>query len=473
MTVLVDSLRGRVFLSLVFFLSLSHLVALWLYVRKSDEATTLLHDALLAEQIALVTRVADRLPEGERAAMMAALSGPLLRIREGSVAGVENAAVPEASRAATFEHLLAVFLGRQNHEKIRLAYSSRAWSAGAENLLGTVQASAHGLRHDLPSAVLAEIRPIGVLSAGVALRDGSWLTFTAPFLTVMPYSFVKIGPTLAAMLISVLVAAAWVLHRWTGSLTRLARAATRIGGDIHAPALAETGPSEVRAAAAALNRMQERIRRLLEDRTALAASIAHDLGTPVTRLHLRLHELEESEFRTRALVDLEQMRAMIRSTLDFARMENSAEASETIELGSLLQSIAHDFTDAGKRVVFEYVRPTMLQTKPISLRRALSNIIDNAIKYGSEARISLDCKAGTGEVRIKVEDEGPGIAEDQMEAAFQPFRRLVYAKNVEGAGLGLSIARSVVRGLGGDIVLRNNGGLVVTIVLPVGCSNRC
>ncbi|MGE0853759.1 MAG: ATP-binding protein [Hyphomicrobiaceae bacterium] len=464
---LFDTLKGRVVAVLVLFLSASHVLGLWLYAQKSEEAATLLHDALLAEQIALIIRLAERLPAAERPAMLEALSGPTARITLPP-SDAARQPLPEGSRAHAFEHLLGVFLDRATPESIRLAYAPGARIEGLDSLLAKVRTSVHGERDHLPSQPLADIRAVGIVNADIALADGSWVRFAAPLLSVSPFSPFKIGIPLTAMLLSVLLIAAWVLHRWTQPLTQFAAAAEQFGTDIHSPALPETGPSEVRTAARTVNLMQERIRRLVEDRTAFAAAIAHDLGTPITRLHLRAHEIEEEGTRSRMLADLEQMRHMIAATLEFARLEFAAEPTETLDLSSLVQSVCDDYFDAGEQVAVQSLPPITIAAKPIALRRALGNVLENAFKYGVRARVAM--AATPHRVRIAIRDDGPGIPPDMMEEAFRPFRRLTPADGeaTPGTGLGLSIARSIVMGLGGEIELANHahGGLQVTVILP-------
>lgn len=461
-----DTIKGRVVAVLVLFLSASHVLGLWLYAQKSEEAATLLHDALLAEQIALVIRVAERLPATERPALLRALSGPTVRITLTPTEAVRQP-LPEGTRAHAFEHLLGVFLDRPTQESIRLAYAPGGRIEGLDSLLAKVRTSVHGERDHLPARPLAEIRALGAVNAEIALADGSWVHFAAPLLTVSPFSPFKLGIPLGAMLVSVLLIAAWVLHRWTQPLTQFVAAAEQFGTDINSPALSERGPSEVRTAARTVNLMQERIRRLVEDRTAFAAAIAHDLGTPITRLHLRSHEIEEEGTRARMLADLEQMRRMITATLEFARLEFAAEPTETLDLASLVQSVCDDYFDAGQQIAVQDLVPVTIASKPMALRRALGNVLENAFKYGLRARVALS--KTRRHLRISVRDDGPGIPVTMMEEAFRPFRRLAPDQDAApGTGLGLSIARSLVRGLGGEIELANhaNGGLQVTIILP-------
>ncbi|HEX4892902.1 MAG TPA: HAMP domain-containing sensor histidine kinase [Hyphomicrobiaceae bacterium] len=196
-----------------------------------------------------------------------------------------------------------------------------------------------------------------------------------------------------------------------------------------------------------------------------AAAIAHDLGTPITRLHLRAHEIEDDDTRTRMLSDLNQMRRMITATLDLIRLD-LAEPVEAIDLASLVQSLCDDLTDAGEDVTVVALAMVTIRSKPTALRRALVNVLENAIKYGARARVQLTCTAD--DVLIYIDDDGPGIPDGLMEAAFQPFRRLTNDPDQnDGTGVGLSIARSIVRGVGGEITLTNGTvGLRVTVRLP-------
>lgn len=463
---LFDTIKGRAVVVLVVFLSLSHLLGLWLYVQKSEEATMLLHDALLAEQIALIAGVAERLPSDERERMLSYLTNPTVRPLKAPSAALGQP-FPEGSRAHTFEHLLGVFLERSSHEGIRLAYSADTSTTGIASLLGRVRASAHDKVDHLPTTPLADIHPAGVVNIEIALSDKSWLAFTAPLLTVAPFSPLKLGVALAAMLGSVLLVAVWVLHRWTQPLAQFGAAAERLGTDIHAPPLAEVGPLEVRTAAHTFNVMQERIRRLVEDRTAFSAAIAHDLGTPITRLHLRAHEIEDEGVRNMVLSDLEQMRRMITATLGFARADYSTESPERFDLASLIQSLSDDLTDLGHDVSVEGPPHLIIHSRPLGLRRVVNNLMENAIKYGTRARVAF--LESDDRVEIHVEDDGPGIPDHLKVEAFKPFRRLgIDCSGIEGSGLGLSVARSIARALGGDIHLADSvrGGLRATVFLP-------
>ncbi len=459
-----DSIKGRVIVILLVFLSLSHFVGLWIYAERSEVATALLHDALLAERIALISKLAERTPVPERASLLRLVSGPLVQFSQPPTPS-PGQTLAEGSRPHIFEHLLGVFLDRPLHEGIRVAYSEENTQA-LTGLLSAVNSSAHPDIGHLPPRPLAEIYPLGAVTTQIELGDGTWVEAAAPLLSISPFSPWKIGAALGAMLTSVLLVAGWVLQRWTQPLPYFAAAAERLGIDIHAAPMSETGPFEVRTAARAFNRMQDRIRRLVEDRIALAAAIAHDLGTPVTRLRLRVEEIGDEQIRGPILADLEQMRRMITATLGFARLDFSVETPEVFDLMSLVERVADDLVDTGEDVVISGPPHLSINSKPIALQRALFNVVDNAVKYGKRANIHVTDGGGT--LEIAVEDDGPGIPEACQTEIFEPFHRLPNSEAIEGTGLGLTVARSLVRGLGGDITLANRaeGGLRVSIFLP-------
>ena len=467
MTQVLDSVKGRIIVILVVFLSLSHLAGLWLYAGRSEAATTLLHDAVLAERVALISKLVERTPAADRPALLALVSGPFVRFSQPNEAALGET-LPEGTRPHLFEHLLSVFLGRPLHQGMRMAYTARDDSDGLTVLLAAINGPEQAEINHIPAKPLAEINPIGAVTTEIKLGDGSWLEATSPLLSVKPFSLWKVGVPLAAMLASVLAIATWVLNRWTQPLTIFASAAERLGTDINAPPLDVEGPLEVRAAARTFNVMQDRIRSLVQDRTAFAAAIAHDLGTPITRLHLRAEEIPDEETRQPILADLHQMRRMITATLGFARLDFSAEVTEAIDLMSLVQRVSDDLIDLGADVSISGPQHLPVNTKPVALGRVLSNVAENAVKYGERASITVAARGSS--IEISVDDVGPGIPEPMQAEAFEPFRRLASTngENVEGTGLGLTVARSLIRGLGGEISLRNRatGGLRVTICLP-------
>ncbi|MBI1208856.1 MAG: HAMP domain-containing protein [Azospirillum sp.] len=260
-----------------------------------------------------------------------------------------------------------------------------------------------------------------------------------------------------------------IVRYLTVPLTRVARAAERFGQDLSAPPLPEVGAAEARAVARAFNEMNRRIRQFVEDRTRMIAAISHDLRTPITLLRLRTEFITDPDERARMRATLAEMEGMIAATLAFARDDAADEPRLRVDLAALLSSICYDMADAGLPVRFEPESKVSLECRPGALRRALTNLLDNSVKYGGGARVSL--AESEREIRILIDDDGPGIAEAEQEAVFRPFYRLEPSRNREfgGVGLGLSVARTIIHGHGGAITLANRpeGGLRVTLTLPL------
>jgi signal transduction histidine kinase len=254
----------------------------------------------------------------------------------------------------------------------------------------------------------------------------------------------------------------------------LAEAADRLGRDVNAAPLPEDGPSEIATAAHAFNTMADRIRRYVADRTQMLAAISHDLRTPITRLRLRAEFLEDDEQRRKMLADLDEMERMIAATLAFARDDAAAEPAAALDLAALCRTVLDEAADAHpdlapERIAYEGPERLTVRARPVALKRALANLVINALAYGGSVRILLSPPEG-GVVRLRVEDDGPGIPDSELEAVFAPFRRLEGSRNREtgGTGLGLPIARNILRAHGGDVVLRNRlgGGLSAVVTLP-------
>ncbi len=252
------------------------------------------------------------------------------------------------------------------------------------------------------------------------------------------------------------------------AIERLADAADAFGRGADAPAFKPHGAREVRQAATAFLDMRGRIQRHIDQRTALLASVSHDLRTPLTRLKLAL-ALAEPDPRIGGMKqDLAEMEHMIDEYLDFARGEGG-EAAETVPLLALIEEVCEGARRAGARVTLAVDPDLSVRVRPNALKRALSNLVMNAAVHGENVAVAAR-SAASGGVEVTVDDDGPGIPEDQHEDAFKAFNRLDEARNqnAKGVGLGLAIARDVARGHGGDITLTRSsmGGLRATIRLP-------
>jgi signal transduction histidine kinase len=310
--------------------------------------------------------------------------------------------------------------------------------------------------------------PHGPILVRVALADGTRLDIVTKGGWFPMQAIGQIVPVLLVVGIGLTALAVWLGRRVTRPLGVFATAASRLGTDVTAPALPERGPSELRAAAHAFNQMQQRVRRLIEDRVQMLAAVAHDLRTPITRLHLRAEFVGDAEQRAKMLKDLEEMDAMITAALAFAREEMLLEQRAPLDLRPLLADIAAELTEAGHEVRVSGEQHAEIDGRRAALKRALRNLVENAVKYGHRAELRLT--ATPKQLAITIEDDGPGIAESELENVFRPFYRVEPSRSREtgGTGLGLTVARSVVRGHGGDITLANRaeGGLLQTVVLP-------
>ena len=443
-----DTLRGRAFVLILGLLVVSNAAALWLYGGRHDDAMDALHDVMVAEQAAVVFQLIDRLPQEQRQAVAGALSGTLLQVLIGDTPGRSTVRLTE-TRSDRIGEIINALLGRTQHDRIRVALttdpdvhtSMKRPTRSPEDALTKVA---------LPQAALANLRLQGRVEASAALTDGTKLTVASRLLSVPHFSWAQLFPSLIALTISALLIAFWLLNRLTAPLRLLQDAAQRLASDINAPALKETGPSEVRSATTAFNTMQSRIKQLIADLTSTAAAIAHDLGTPVTRMRLRVFEVENEEVRNRLLSDLDQMQRMIAGALDFTRLDFETERTENVDLLSVIESVAGDLTDLGKDISVHSKTPISIATKPILLRRALMNLAENAINYGNSAEIFVTSQEGT--IKIEIFDEGDGMSKADWAEATQPFRRMRgSSEKSDGSGLGLTIAKRIIENLGGTL----------------------
>ena len=312
-----------------------------------------------------------------------------------------------------------------------------------------------GERHGRPRIVIA-----------VGLENGGWAEFA-----VRPGYWPRAGPLIWLGVVALLVALGliWGAHRTTRPLRRFAEAADRLGLDAGGPPLPERGPRELRNAARAFNRMTARIRRLVDDRTLMLAAVSHDLKTMLTRLRLRAEFIEDGEQKEKAAADLDEMQAMLEATLAFARDDAADERPVAVDLAAMLQSLAADLADAGRGASYDGPDRLTLRGRPVALRRVFENLLDNALRYGGEAAVSLRQADGRAEVRI--EDRGPGIPEALRERVFDPFFRVESSRSRDtgGSGLGLAVVRAIVQRHDGEIALedRPGGGLRARVALPL------
>ena len=304
--------------------------------------------------------------------------------------------------------------------------------------------------------------------ASVLVGEDVWLNARVDL--DLSESSARTRPFLFTTILTLIIAglSIWAVRRATKPVSLFASAAERLGVGLNAAPLPETGTGEVRRAARAFNTMQDRLRRFISDRTQMLAAISHDLRTPITRMKLRAEFIDDEEQRSKMLSDLDEMEAMIKATLAFARDDAANEPAESTDIAAMLKTVVADVADAGRQVTYEGPDSLTQRVRPMGLKRALTNLVNNALNYGEKAVVTLSSNEQL--TTICIDDDGPGIPDDVKEQVFTPFFRIEGSRSRDtgGTGLGMTIARNAVRSMGGDIELINRpeGGLRVKVTLP-------
>lgn len=435
-----QSMRGRVFLLLIAGITVS--AAFTLQVSRQLQADAITRDRIqrISTQLGGLTATLDAASPTERLAIMRNVRGFGIQLGENVLP------VPGQESDAIMTDALREELG-----------------ADRNVFVGVLSPCQRPRRPDR--------RPLLCQDVHFTLQDGTPLSLTLrvpPDYLDRPERPAWWGLPLFLACIAVL---AWLVARMaTRPLQHLADAADTLDPVNTTTSLPEQqGSSEVRSAARAFNRMQQRIQDDLRERTGMLAAITHDLQTPLTRLRLRLEKVEDAELRDKLIQDMNAMQQMLQEGLEFARSRDAGEPPQRLDLDSLLASICDDARESGQSVHYGEHCPAEVMARPIALGRAITNLVDNAVKYGGSVEVTLDRDAQ--HCHITIRDNGPGIPEEQLEAVFTPFSRLEHSRSREtgGTGLGLSIARNIIERHGGRLQLSNHpgGGLQAQIVLPL------
>jgi signal transduction histidine kinase len=439
-----QTLVGRTLLVLLTALIITQGAGVVLFLLAHQQLAAQLDSRQSAERIASIVQVIEQTPSDDRGRLAHGLDRPGLKIGWGK-APILAPGIKYTVDTQLENELTRRLPGRVLHAGLRTPVPQLE--------SGPQQGSGFGGRGNSPTIQVA-----------VTLEDGTWLNFVIPLppdeRLWRPHPYWPLG---IGLLVVVVLCVILVRHA-VRPLTVLTKAADRLGRDVLAPPVEISGPREVMAAANAFNRMQTRIRRFIEDRTQMIAAISHDLRTPITRLKLRAEFIEDDEQRLKILADLDEMEAMISSTLAFARDDSARETKVLVDLVGLLVDLCDQF-----RVALDGPDELEMSLGANGIKRAFANLIENACKYGGGARVAVKVVGDMAEVTI--DDDGPGIPVAELENVFAPFYRVESSRNREtgGTGLGLAVARSAVRANGGDITLANRqgGGLTVTVTLPV------
>ncbi len=439
MRLLPASIAGR-FLTLLFAsLLVLHLGSIGLYHLGLEAELDVTNEQRLAERLVSVKRAIAHEVPAKREDLAHALSGGPLEIHWS-----ENAIDSRLPSSADFlslrEKLIAAAPELENDRLLIRAAAALPEHASATRFL------------------LVSMR----------LDDGTWVDVTVTRNIEPRAGLHQIALSTTIMVLGVIGVAAFLIRQLTRSLRSLADAANRLDPDAAFAPVEESGPSEVRALSIAFNDMQKRVKRLVDDRTHMLAAISHDLKTPLTRMRLRSEDIADPDLARAVTADLAEMEAMIDGTLDFLRGEVISEETKALDLVPLLSSICSDLSDAGYEADLVAAHPCVVRGRRLALKRALTNLIDNAVKYGNRARVTLQASQECAEIRI--EDDGSGIPEDEIEAVFRPFYRLETSRNKQtgGVGLGLSVAHTIISSHGGQLRLVNapKNGLIALVTLP-------
>jgi signal transduction histidine kinase len=302
----------------------------------------------------------------------------------------------------------------------------------------------------------------------VQYSDGSWLVFTVPErLWGLPWPE-RWAIWLAFLTVSTGIVSAIATRQLVRPIKKFAEAIRLFGTNPRAPPIAETGPRELMGVITSFNEMQAQIQNFVAYRTAMLAAISHDLRTPLTRIRLRGELIEDEVQQARLFRDVDELQAMVDGALAFFRGDADEEAVTSFDLPGVLQTIGNDYADQDIEIVYVGPSHAVYRGRPFALKRAFTNLIENAVKYGTPPTIELTCQETT--IAIMVRDQGPGIPSEALERVFSPFYRLESSRNrtTGGVGLGLTAALAIIRGHGGDIVLSNlpAGGLGALVTLP-------
>ncbi len=468
------SLFGQTLLILLLGLVVSHLIGAWIYAGAREQAVRAIGGFAMAQRVANLSRLIDEAPADWRPRIVQALNDHMFRVSLSSQPPEQLPTVADGPTQAIRDAVLRQ-LPDWPDRQVRVVVSGPAGATPRQPFeslpLGGPMGGMSEMMRDMmgPAYFDPGFGAWRTLEAAVKLNDGQWLTFATALPQSAPAVSWQFVIALAMMGLIVLSVSAWAVRSVTSPLGLMAAAADRLGRDVAATPLAENGTTEMQSAARAFNRMQERLRRLIEGRTQMLAALSHDLRTPLTLLRLRSEEVADSDERDGMLATIGEMDAMIGTMLAFARDEVRAEPRRRVDVAALVASVVDDMADAGLPVEMKPAAALPYDCQPGALKRAIANLLDNAVKYGKHATSSIAHAANA--IEIAIDDDGPGLPEDEMRKVFQPFYRVENSRSRDtgGSGLGLAIAQSIVQTHGGELTLvnRTGGGLRACIRLPV------
>lgn len=464
MTLLPRSLFWRLMLVLVLGLILAQVIGSAILLK--DRADLLQYNIgrHLIDRVTTVVRLINESRPEDRARIIQAFDSPEFHV------SINKLPRPQADNAITTTRL-AEILHRKLPENENVLVSIIPMYEGEDKpRTRQHEQTMHRSSHDDDRPARSWRARFSGFQAQVQLQSGEWLSFYRPVPPDIQSRHEKLVAYLAILVISIVLLSFIAVRYVTKPLKLLANAADDLGRDIKSTPLDEKGPAEVRRAARAFNTMQHRLRRYIEDRGEILAAVSHDLKTPITRLRLRSEMLADEQVQQKFNHDLDDMEQMVNATLDFMRGTESSEKPVPVDIMAMLDALRDDMNDLGLKVELEPAELKPYRARPLLLKRCLTNLIENAVRYGGEARIRVE--QGREQLQIIIADSGPGIAEAERERIFRPFVRgeSSRSRDTGGSGLGLSIARNIARAHGGELTLRSGEGgvgLEAVVSLPV------
>lgn len=436
-----DTIAARTTAVMLVSLLLFYAVSICAYHFGVNSEIDLTNEVRLAERLSTIKRAIARLPAIEREETAHSLSGGPLEVHWSNIPLTVD----------------------------RVSTNDKAAGLRARLLEVAPEIGADGLLMGAPSPESEKQEDPHLLLVSMKLADASWVNFSITALSG-PHHTSLIGILFSTSLMALLVIglSILILRTVTKPVKRCAAAVKRLYVDAEPQAIEVSGPREVRELAVAFNELQQRVKGLVDDRTLMLAAISHDLKTPITRTQLRIEDIGNAELRQSINADLAEMRAMIDSSLDFIKGDRSGEAARDVDLTAILESICDDLSDMGHAVELHFDNKLVMRGRHLALKRAFTNLLTNAAKFGTSVQATVLYR--DGQIVATIDDDGPGIPIDQREAVFAPFYRLEASRNREtgGVGLGLTVARSIIRGHGGEVALGSApvGGLRVVVTLP-------
>ncbi len=338
-----------------------------------------------------------------------------------------------------------------------------------ETEVRTIRPDDPRLRNYSPRRARRMVRMGGELIIAVQQPGMGWLVLNAPWPRADTAIIWRLIAQTLILYGVVLLPVLWIGRRISRPLRTLADAARRfVPGEVDVP-VDERGPHDLRAVISAFNALRLRVTAMLDEKDRMLGAIGHDLRTPLAALRVRIESVEDETDRAKMAETIAEMNGTLDDILSLARLGRPSEPLTEVDLSALVDAVVEDFRDLESNVTFDEETPRLqLRLRPSLMRRAIRNLIENALKYGTAADVRI--VATTQEAHIVIADGGPGIPEERLGDVFDAFTRLETSRNKDtgGIGLGLSLARAIVRDAGGDIRLANRpeGGLAATIVLP-------